>query len=499
MEFRDWLVATWGEVLAWLQGLWERYGEAIMHTFESIRDDAVEFAANVIELVTYIGEFFIRVWQDIAAWFESNGFLEDIIAAFSDFWAELEELTKPFLRAVRRVSEFIMRIFRGIIIPFLHATVTFIEAIWNRFGDNILDILETAWDLVIGIFNAALDIIVGIIRTVVSLINGDFEGVKEGIIGIFRGMWDAIFEVFRAAVSFIGDIVRTIVDVITIPFAWLYDTLIGNSIIPDIVNGIIRWFGQLLTWLLGFFASLPGRLLGLLRSAAEWLLDAGRRIATGLWNGIVAAAEAIWRWFGSIDDTIKNLFIDALVWLLTDGREIISGLWNGAKEVFTSVISWFQGLPRRIVTQLGNVGRLLFDIGKDILQSLWDGMKAIWDNMTGWLGDIAGEIVERKGPPSKDARLLYENGKLIMQGLGRGLEDGWKAVADQLQGYSTGLSGNMTSTFDVRSSHALQGAMMANTYGGHSAPLIAIENATFGDENVVEDLNWFAQTTLSGV
>ena len=45
--------------------------------------------------------------------------------------------------------------------------------------------------------------------------------------------------------------------------------------------------------------------------------------------------------------------------------------------------------------------------------------------MTGWIGGIGDWIKEHKGPPAYDAVLLTDNGRLIMQGFAKGLNQGF--------------------------------------------------------------------------
>src|SRR3546814_6911924 len=79
----------------------------------------------------------------------------------------------------------------------------------------------------------------------VDIVVGAFEGVKTilgGIWDIVSGLWDAIFAVFKGAFGIVIGIVRGIVDGIVDFLTWLWDVLVGHSIIPDLINSIIGWF-----------------------------------------------------------------------------------------------------------------------------------------------------------------------------------------------------------------------------------------------------------------
>jgi phage-related protein len=132
-------------------------------------------------------------------------------------------------------------------------------------------------------------------------------------------------------------------------------------------------------------------------------------------------------------------------------------LWN---EVTTGILSWwnttetwFVNLPGNIIKALGDVAHILYDVGMKIIQGLWDGMKHVWKDVTSWLGSLGGWIKNLKGPPSKDAVLLVENGQLIMRGLGVGLRQGYathvmpvlSSMSGQINGHvRAGIGAGMT-------------------------------------------------------
>jgi hypothetical protein len=104
-------------------------------------------------------------------------------------------------------------------------------------------------------------------------------------------------------------------------FQWLFNVLLGHSIIPDIVNGIGAWFGRLPGLVVGFFTSMatgaigvassmlsslsniPGRIGGIFSGAGSLLYNAGRNIVIGLWNGVVS----LWNWLVGKFRSLTNL------------------------------------------------------------------------------------------------------------------------------------------------------------------------------------------------
>jgi phage-related protein len=118
-------------------------------------------------------------------------------------------------------------------------------------------------------------------------------------------------------------------------FQLMYDKLVGNSIIPDLINGIDRWFGKLpemisgwvgqaKDWaigkfqeLIGWVSGLPGMIVGALGNMGSLLGGVGRDLIVGLWNGMVG----MWQWFR---DSIYNFFAGIMPQWVKDALGIAS-------------------------------------------------------------------------------------------------------------------------------------------------------------------------------
>lgn len=128
-------------------------------------------------------------------------------------------------------------------------------------------------------------------------------------------------------------------------FKWLYNVLVGNSIVPDLVMGILRWIGML-----------PGKIWGYFKDAGKWLYNAGRNILIGLWNGI----RSMGNWIAGA--------IGRLV------RAIIPG-------------------PVRRVLGIASPSKLFAGFGKNLGQGLVLGMNATQGMVAHAAGRLAGAAV----------------------------------------------------------------------------------------------------------
>lgn len=123
-------------------------------------------------------------------------------------------------------------------------------------------------------------------------------------------------------------------------------------------------------------------------------------------------ARAFGRLGGIAKFTVKVLGIQGAIDTIVSFAQTVKG-W------IDKVVAWFKGLPGRIVAAVSGVD--LSGIGLAIINSLWGGMKSAWEKVAGWLSGIGDKIKSIKGPKEKDAKLLIEQGRLIMFGLGEGM------------------------------------------------------------------------------
>lgn len=270
------------------------------------------------------------------------------------------------------------------------------------------------------------------------------EDVWHFLDGIWHAIVDGVKEAFEWIKNHLSTIIPVIIAIITGP--------IGIAVLL-----IVKYWKQIketaiTVWndLLDFIKKVPGKILSFFEGVGTWLLHIGSDLLTGLWNGIVAGAQAVWSWLQQLPSAIWSLLSGAAMWLFKTGLHIIEGLWHGLENAAVDVWNWIKNIPTNLLHNLEGAATWLFDIGKKIISGLWNGLKHAWHDVTGWLGSIGGWITNLKGPPAKDAVLLHENGRLIMQGLGEGLKHGWsKHVAPVLGDMTTALSGGLSAHVGV--------------------------------------------------
>ncbi|MER6601198.1 peptidoglycan DD-metalloendopeptidase family protein [Streptomyces parvus] len=128
----------------------------------------------------------------------------------------------------------------------------------------------------------------------------------------------ALREKLRPAV----DAITWVTEKIAGAFEWLYDFLLGHSVIPDIVNGAIRWFTDLRDGAIRIF---------------NWIREKVAGAWSGLWNNIKTTASDAW---GSVRRGFDN-FAEKLSGAFNTLKKGLGKIWDGLKELVKNPIKFW--------------------------------------------------------------------------------------------------------------------------------------------------------------
>jgi len=277
---------------------------------------------------------------------------------------------------------------------------------------------------------------------------------------IVQRVWPALQGLFVRFQQIWPTIQRVIVIV-----AKLVGFLIGLAVVVlgKVLPVIIKLAGPVLTLLFAAIGKIIGiavKLISTFITAATWLVNSGRKIITGLVNGLVAAWRTVTTWLTERKKAITDRFAAAVTWLVSAGRRILGGLWDGLKAIWVTVFGWIGGIRTSVRGIFAKAGGWLYDKGRAVLGGLWDGLKSIWTDITKWISGLTGWIKDHKGPPSLDRNLLVQAGKDIMGGFFKGLKNGGLKALGVVQD----ITGNITDLAVGRGSTA-SGAMQQMVAG----------------------------------
>ncbi|HUR06991.1 MAG TPA: hypothetical protein VM347_30910 [Nonomuraea sp.] len=99
------------------------------------------------------------------------------------------------------------------------------------------------------------------------------------------------FALFGAKVAEVVGLIKPVIERGVAIFQWMYNVLVGNSIIPDMVNAIGKWIG---TTLVGWFRDLPGKIKNAMSSIGPTMSGIAQDVVNGFWNKLQSMASGLY-------------------------------------------------------------------------------------------------------------------------------------------------------------------------------------------------------------
>ncbi|WP_167538278.1 hypothetical protein [Streptomyces albofaciens] len=396
-----------GQVLAKLgppaQTLIRALGTALQPVIRALGPVLTQAAGAVGQLVVACAPLITAVGQIVAAILPALG---PVFGAFSKIFAALAPIITQIASGISAylspvlsgLAQVIGQLISGyadqlvVILRSLAPLAPQIAAAMGAMGQAIGQVLVAVAPLLPAIMQLGTQLLASLLPAVIPLIQPllriatvmiQFAAVAirqyaipaiQGLIGFIRGL-QAGFAPGIAAV-------RWLVNGISKPFEWLYDHLVGHSVIPDMVRGIVSWLAGLPGKAINALASLPGSL--------------GRK-----------AAEAARNFRSSIESGVST------------------------------AVGWLRGLPGRAISALGDLGGVLRGAGASLVGGLVRGIESAIGRVRSVLGRLTAMIPDWKGPRRRDASLLTPAGKSIIGGLVSGITASTSSLKSKLAQVTT--------------------------------------------------------------
>lgn len=234
--------------------------------FEGVRE-------AIDSVVTWLQTTALPAVQQVWGWItENTGLLAQYI---SERWADIQT-------AIDNVVTYLKVVVAIALAPVL--------LIWQAAHDQIVGLVKIAWEQVRVIIETTLGVIKGIIDVFLGLLSGDWGRAWDGIKSIVDNIWNLIKSTIQGGVDAAILIVQGGLNVLAAVWglAWngiqtalstVWETL--KNIISGAINAIV-----------GFFESLPGRILGALGGLASQLYEKGRDAGASFARGVADALKS---------------------------------------------------------------------------------------------------------------------------------------------------------------------------------------------------------------
>jgi TP901 family phage tail tape measure protein len=448
------VVDWWGQSIAPLgQPLTDMFGGIGASISSAFSGDGNEKLSTFAQWIKNIKDFLSDAWNTIVGFGQSLGDLfgpdlqstiSEVVAGFQDMWGKIQPQLKELWDTLGPALKNIFTILGPVITVVIGAIVGIIEILWEMFNGAIRPIFNfigTLIESVIGVINGViqaisgfLDMMIGVVTIIKGVFTLDWETIKAGfsqlvtgIGNILGGLWDIVWAIVDSVVSLfknmgqlVWNVVYGFVKGVIDFFMWLWDELVGHSIVPDTINAIFDWFTQL-----------PGRILDLVIQFVTWVIEWFISLPGRIMEGLGNLGELLGGW--------------------------VSSAWHWVTEQLPGYLAPFNdfmgGIPGKILGVLGDGGTVLVDFGKNIIQGLLNGAGSLLskigefflDKLPGWIREPFKKAMGIESP----SKVFAEYGRNTGEGFIQGLDTMAPAVAAASQAMADQASGISMPSLDV--------------------------------------------------
>jgi phage-related protein len=453
----------WDAIVENVQGAMDRIGAAL--DWEAIGEDISNALDSVMDAVAEVGDALSDIWSnipfkeqatDLFRWFVDTvpGWFGDAVARIQSYFkpimAGLQDVAdqiEPVWEALKRLTAIVIAVLSPIIglvvavgLAFANFAKKFVGPAVTMVGEmlgNLLSIVGNvigfianiimfrwgdAWENVKAIVGNAIGVVSDVIglwvHTIATLFSSMFETVTQ-IWGFLwervQGVWDAFY---AAVLEPIGGFISAIIGW----FQLLYDVLVGNSIIPDLVNAIIGFFTTLWTTIETIVTTIKDIVVAVweaIKLAVETVVGAIVLVVQTAWEGMKVVVETAVNAIKTVVETVWGA-IKTAVQTAVDGIKTALGTawdgiktaaetawdlvhdyivdplqeaWDWVKDTFSTIVETLGGLWDDIETAASTGWNLIKDAIIGPFEAAWEKVKEI----AGWITDKVGWVIDMVG------------------------------------------------------------------------------------------------------
>ncbi|MGW3305880.1 transglycosylase SLT domain-containing protein [Streptomyces sp. NPDC001073] len=295
----------------------------------------------------------------------------------------LEGLGKVLTELVTAYADQFMQILQELL-PVIPQLIPPLVGVAKSLGDLLLaiapllpQILLLTTQLVTALLPALLPLLPPIVQLVDLLVRLASWAIRKFVLPAIQGLVTYVKDMGKKLQPFI-DAVKHVTEWIHDKFVWLYDKLVGHSVIPDLIKKIRDWFNTGKTWIKAIWNAVWDNTIGRATSAAKTVGDKVAGFARG----------------------VRDRFGDAKSWVSDRWK----GLWSGVSDRTTSMRKTVEGKVRDFkdnvvgffksaIDGIRTAWNKLQDIAKNpvkfMIKTVFnDGLRKVWNNTAAKLPGI---------------------------------------------------------------------------------------------------------------
>jgi TP901 family phage tail tape measure protein len=218
-----------------------------------------------------------------------------------------------------------------------------------------VNVLGPALDTITSLIGVSMDIIYNIIRLILAVIALDWKTAWKALVGIVASAFKLIWIIIKGAARILWGAVKGLVKGVFGWFKWLWNELVGHSIVPDTIKAIIFWWNKL---------TAPIR--------AVW---------NAIWNVIKAATAKISAFLRSAWAATKALIIAPV----NLAKKAIDVIWSALRRAFVAVKDWVRGAWYRAWSTIRNTISGPVDSARSTISNVLSKIRSAFSAIKDWM------------------------------------------------------------------------------------------------------------------
>lgn len=310
-------------IVQWLRQAWSFIQQNFLPVVQKIGQFFMQYVWPIlVQVGQYIGNQFKQVWADLVNMFNTQ---------LKPSWDEMVKAIGPAMPALQMLGALIV----GVVVVALVLLAGIIVGLVKAFAGLLSGLIAIVGG-VTEFFTGLATMLEGWMAFVSDLLTGkwsrlgeDLKTIWTGISMMWKGLWDTVAAIFQTFWYVISGFFTGLWDTVVGIFTRIYNDLVGHSIIPDLVNGIISWFNKLPT----FFTQLLTNIL-------NWFKQQ--------WDNILKAVQTAWT---NIANLVQNAWTQ---YLQPKFNALMTQLTNWGNTLKTNFGTWATNAINWFATQINN-------------------------------------------------------------------------------------------------------------------------------------------------
>lgn len=294
-------------------------------------------------------------------------FVANVGLGLQQFTPVIENL-KALWQSLQPVIAAVLAVIGALVIAAVATLSASFTAI-SRAIEPALGAFSSLLSIVINVMTLIVTSITNAIRAIVALVTGDTQALLQIWTEHNMAVQEIVANLVAGITGFISGLVQTVlalvsglVDGFIQFFTNLYQRLVGGSIVPDMVNGIIEWIGTMRDRAVEFVGDLWDQVVSLFESAKTTLSET----AQGIIDTVIETLSGAYDSFVNIGDTL----IESLITGINNAKARLRNMLSGVAKVIPGWLKSFLGIASP-APEFVEIGATLGDsVGMGIVKAI---------------------------------------------------------------------------------------------------------------------------------